>query len=626
MWTRRSGAMLASPDGAPARRSRPDDRRWLPLAVLGLGLVSIALLVGTDHLRQRSVIEGARRLQAMGEIRAAIAISHLWLEEYVSGDEVDVGSISAEAERALALAEALLGPAPADPRTRILEPLEDPGLRRRAAALQASLEEFRAIAGERREGYERRLPVGIGSALDVEYDRLFTLMLAQTEALETALEEQMESRQRRSRGIFLVLVSAWSAIIAFAAAGLWSWERHRRQAEAALDESRAQLLHSQKLEAVGRLAGGIAHDINNYLAAIRSQCELVRMKRPPGDRIGNKMEAVIRTVSKATTLIDRLLTFSRRQPAELEVLDLDQVISGIEKMMRPSLGERVRLHSRPAKDLWHVEVDLAHVEQVLVNLLVNARDAMPDGGEIVIATENRRLEPGGELPGGEREAVVVRVQDSGRGIPEEERDKIFEPFWSTKKKGAGGGLGLATVFSIVQQSGGRVEVASEVGRGTTFEVLLPRCRKSVTAGPSLASSLVRIGGRERILLVDDNEEFRDSVRELLEVLGYRVTAVADGEQALRVASEAEDPFELVLTDVIMPGISGPELVTELRRHRPLPAVFLSGHADDALVRHGVGPDEPQVLKHQFSATRLARQIREILDRQGEAGTGAPAEG
>ncbi len=595
---------------------------WVPIAVLAMGLVSVALLIGTDSLRQRTMLDDAERLQAAGEIEAAVAISHLWLEEYVSGDRVDPREISAGLERALDLTAAMLGER-VDRRLEI--PAGEGALRRRAAELQASLEEFRALAAERQVGYDLGLEVGIGSDLDVEYDGIFVELLADIRTLEAALEDRLMRGQRGSRRIFLAIVAGWSLIVVFAAAGLWSRERHRRRAEEALSESREGLQESHRLEAMGRLAGGLAHDINNYLAAIRAQCEIVRMKRPAGDPIGRKMDSAIRTVHKASSLLDRLLAFSRQQPVELEVIDLNRVVEGLKTMVRPSLGENIRLSSRLAGDLWNVEVDLAQIEQVLVNLLVNARDAMPDGGEIVIETANRRRPASagsrsGPLSGspasGASELVRLAVTDTGRGIPTEVRDKIFEPFWTTKERGAGGGLGLATVYGIVRQSGGTIEVESAVGRGTTFEILLPRCRKAVSATAKPLSSVVTLGGSERILLADDNRDYRQSTGELLEALGYRVTAVADGEEALATFSAAPGDFELVLSDVAMPRMGGLELAARLA-DSGVPVILMSGHSDEAMDRLGIGPDEVHFSKKHFSATGLARQIREALDRRRE---------
>jgi signal transduction histidine kinase len=592
----------------------------VPLAVLALGLVSVALLIGSDSLRQRTVLDAAERLQATGEIEAGGAISHLWLEEYVSGDRVQPGEIETGIERALELVEAMLGePSAADPRLEI--PPAEGVLRRRAAELRASIEEFRALAAERQLGYDRGLSVGVGSDLDVEYDRIFVEFLAAASSLKAALEDHLQRRQQSSRLVFLAIVAAWSLIVVFAAAGLWSYERQRRQAEEAFSRSREELMESQRLEAMGRLAGGLAHDINNYLAAIRAQCEVVRMKRPAGDRIARKMDSAIRTVHKASSLLDRLLAFSRQQPVELEVVDLNRVVEGLEKMVRPSLGEDVRITTRLASDLWNVEVDLAQIEQVLVNLLVNARDAMPEGGTIRIETTNL-MRPGGARDRSgtrpdaavarEEECVRVAVTDTGRGIPPEVRDKIFEPFWTTKERGVGGGLGLATVYGIVRQSGGSIEVESEVGRGTTFEIFLPRCEKPASASVPPLSSVVTLGGSERILLVDDNQEYRQSTGALLEALGYRVTAAADGEEALATFNAAPGGFDLVLSDVGMPRMGGRELARRLRESG-VPVILMSGHSEEAMDRLGIGPDEVHFSKRHFSATSLARQIRDALD-------------
>jgi signal transduction histidine kinase len=596
----------------PLRRAGvPDERAWVPWAVLGVGLVSVALLIGSDAVQRRSSLRHLQVIQALAEVQTSVSLAHLWLEEYVSGDEIDGGEIFGRIRRARVLVEAMLGTAGGD-LERIAIPPREGALLDQATRLLASIDEFEAIASERRQGFERQLPVGIGSALDVEYDRVFDRVLAQAGELGSGYGELMSRQRRRGRLIFLVIVSAWSAIVAVAATGLRNREQHRRRAEEALEHSREQLLRSQKLEALGRLAGGLAHDINNYLAAIRGHCELVRMKHHDGERLERKMDSVIRTVGRATTLLDRLLVFSRRQPMELEVVRLDRVIDGLAKMMQPSLGEDVRLTTGAAADLWNVEVDLAQIEQVLVNLLVNARDAMPTGGRIEVAAGNRSADGA--------EQVVVTVGDTGRGIPAADLDHIFEPFWSTKDKSRGGGLGLATAFAVVQQHGGSLEVASEVGRGTTFEIRLPRCRRPETLLPDDAATVEdALGGDERILLVDDNPDFRDSTRALLEALGYRVAAVGDGESAL-AAVDADGLPDLVLCDVVMPGMSGPELVEKIRERGAVEVIFVSGHPAEVAARYGLDPETAHLVKKQIAVTALAHEIRKVLD--GSAGGGS----
>ena len=453
------------------------DRGRLPMAVAVIGLLSIAMLLGTDRFRQRSILRDNAHLKAVQEIQRDVAISHLWLEEHVSGDEVAVGEISGRLDRSLRLVGVMLGSEPADPKGAT-EALRDPELAKLTAELERQIREFKRLSDLRIKGFESALAVGIGSALDIEYDAVFAQVLAQAQALEGRLEGRRVRNRERSGLLFAAILLSWGALIAVAAIGLWSRERHRRRAEAALLESEAQLRQAQKLEAVGRVAGGLAHDINNYLAAIRGHCELVRRKRSAEDRIGHKMDAVIGTVDKATSLIDRLLAFSQKQPVELERVALNQVVLSLEKMLRPSLGADVEVEMVLADDLWSVTADLSQIEQVVVNLMINARDAMPEGGRIVLETSNLALPTGGQPTETAarlgRQQVMLAVRDSGCGIAPEAIDKIFDPFWTTKDKASHSGLGLATVYGIVRQSGGRIQVTSEAGEGTTFRIFLPR--------------------------------------------------------------------------------------------------------------------------------------------------------
>lgn len=289
-------------------------------------------------------------------------------------------------------------------------PIHESDLRQQAIRLKSSIERFHAIDEERQRGFLIGSEVGIGSELDDEYDRVFDELMATAEDLETALEARLIHQQERSQVIFLTIVAVWSLIIVAAAGGLWTRERHLRRAEEALRRSHEQLTQSQRLEAMGRVAGGLAHDINNYLAAIRGHCEIVRMKRPDDERIARKMDSAIRTVHKASALLDRLLAFSRQQPVKLEVINLNRVIEGMEKMIRSSLGTEIRVEARLAEDLWSVEVDLVQTEQILINLLVNARDAMSQGGEVVIETGNVRVPSvaGRSHPGDMGAAVDLR--------------------------------------------------------------------------------------------------------------------------------------------------------------------------------------------------------------------------
>ena len=289
----------------------------------------------------------------------------------------------------------------------------------------------------------------------------------------------------------------------------------------------------QKMDAVGRLAGGITHDINNYLAAIATNCELVQMRAEPGGPVAAKMETVLGVVSKASSLIDRLLAFSRQQPVEAQVVNLNRLIDDPEKMIVRSIGEDTRLESRLEPDLWNTEIDPAQLEQVVLNLLVNARQAMPSGGVVTIETANIELaESYGANDALVRagEYVMLAVSDDGPGIPAENLDRIFEPFFTTKDRSSNNGLGLATIYGIVNQNGGHVRVQSELGQGATFKIYLPRVQAEESAQAEAWRAPVETAeGTECILLVEDNDDFRRSAEALLEGLGYRVIAAASGK-------------------------------------------------------------------------------------------------
>ena len=599
--------MSESPAHSPAR-GPAGERPWLPVAVLVLGLTSIAVLVGTDQLRLRTLRADVALRQAVARVEVDVALAHLWLEEYVSGDRIGNEEIDPRLERSRQLATALGG----GNTTSELPALGDPELRRRASELAAWLQAFQDLSDQRRQGYERGEEVGIGSAMDVRCDAVFAEVLSQTQQLGSALATFQEQRQQRSYRVFLAIMSIWGAVVALAAAGLWNRERHRHRAESELAASQAQLLQAQKIEAVGRLAGGLAHDLNNYLAAIRGHCELVGMQADPEGRTASRMEAVIRLVGKAAALIERLQTFSHPQPAQPQVLRLGPLVASILKLLTPSLGETIRVESELPADLWPVKVDPGQLEQVLVNLLVNARDAMPAGGEIRIRAGNLPAEHSGA------DHVELAVSDTGCGIPPELHDRIFEPLLTTKDRQGHSGLGLAIVYSILRQHGGRVDVESEVGRGSTFHLLLPRSHEPLTgeaaelAGAS--SGNPHPGGSEHLLLVDDNPDFRESTRGLLQALGYQVTTAGNGEEALAACTAAGHRFDLVLTDVVMPGLGGPELVEQIRRQRPeVRAIYISGHSEQILDRHGVERGAVQLPKNLLSADLLARTVRQLLD-------------
>jgi len=397
----------------------------------------------------------------------------------------------------------------------------------------------------------------------------------------------------------------------------------RVQAEQVLRDTEAQLYQSQKMEAIGRLAGGIAHDFNNMLAAILGYSEILLWRRDLDDTGRSQLEEIRTAANRAATLTRQLLAFSRRQVVVPKQLDLNETVTGVHGMLRRLIGEDIELITVPSPRTAPVLADPSQVEQVLINLVVNARDAMPEGGKLTIEIQNVELDETYANEHAEVTAgpyVLLAVSDSGQGMTRETLAHVFEPFFTTKDAGSGTGLGLATVYGIVKQSGGHVWVYSEVGRGSTFKIYLPRSASAPRANPNAESLPMLPRGIETILLAEDEAVVRAVARQILEMSGYTVLEAIHGVDALRVSSEHDGPIHLLLTDVVMPQMNGRELVQALASVRPETRVlFMSGYTDDAIVRHGVLSAEVSFIQKPFAAVSLARKVREVLDGQLDKG-------
>ncbi len=375
-----------------------------------------------------------------------------------------------------------------------------------------------------------------------------------------------------------------------------------------------ELLQSQKMEAVGRLAGGVAHDFNNILGVITGYADLLARELRSDERQAKRAAQIQKAAERAASLTRQLLAFSRKQVLEAKVLDLGAVVSDMEKMLRRLIGEDLQLEIACDPDLGLVKTDPSQLEQVVMNLVVNARDAMPRGGQLSIASHELDLDEAEarplELAPGRY--VALRVRDTGCGMDAETQKRIFEPFFTTKPTGTGTGLGLSTVYGIVKQSGGAVRVQSAPGRGATFEVLLPRVDER--AEPVRAVAPPSTGHGETILLVEDEPALRELASELLLSCRYRVLAAATGRDALDVARVCGGRIDLVITDVVMPGMSGCDLARRLREaHGALRVLYISGYLDDAVTRNGIDDPKAEVLFKPFSMTQLARRVREALE-------------
>jgi len=373
----------------------------------------------------------------------------------------------------------------------------------------------------------------------------------------------------------------------------------------------SQLIHAQRMQAIGKLAGGVAHDFNNLTTVVLGYSQGLLEQLPPQHAHREPIAEIHAAAERAASLTRQLLAYSRKQMLNPRTFDLNEVITGINAMLKRLIGENIGLSQILARDLWKVNADPSQMEQVVVNLVVNARDAMPGGGRITIETtnitltdEHTRSHPS-VAPGPH---VMLAVTDTGHGMDARTRERIFEPFFTTKEVGKGTGLGLSTIHGIVSQSCGHIRVDSEPGKGSTFRIYLPRA-----GAPDAVEPADRRGG-ETVLLAEDEDGVRRFARSSLLSLGYTVIDAADADDAMRLAREFRAPIDLLVTDVIMPGMDGPSLYERLHRHRPgLKVLYISGYAENAIVQHGVLDAGVAFLPKPFSAANLGRVVREVLD-------------
>jgi signal transduction histidine kinase len=391
----------------------------------------------------------------------------------------------------------------------------------------------------------------------------------------------------------------------------------RRRVEAELRDREEQLRQSQKMQAIGRLAGGVAHDFNNLLTVITGYCDLLARQAGPDDLRSRELREIRKAADRAAALTRQLLAFSRKQVISPRLLDLNAVVTGMEKMLRRLIGEDVELRTVLTPGLPPIKADEGQLEQVIMNLAINARDAMPQGGRLLVETalvhldELRHLLPGNEFTPGEDARLCI--SDNGVGMTAEVKAHLFEPFFTTKPQGQGTGLGLATCYGIIQQAGGHVLIYSEQGHGTTVKIYLPAFpAEVVTAAPTPVGDQLP-AGEGTILVVEDEDALRELAACVLRDCGYRVVVAANGEEGVAKAQAHRAELDLIVTDVIMPKMGGQEMITRLQ---PLPArtkvLFTSGYTDDALAEHGVLGPEIAFMEKPFSPARLAQKVRELL--------------
>jgi PAS domain S-box-containing protein len=381
-----------------------------------------------------------------------------------------------------------------------------------------------------------------------------------------------------------------------------------------------QFRQAQKMEAVGRLAGGLAHDFNNLLMVISGYTEVMLEALDTAHPLHTKARAIQQASDRATTLTRQLLAFSRKQLLELKIVDVNAIVEDMERLLRPLIGENIELSTNLAADSSHTRADAGQLEQVLMNLVVNAKDAMPSGGHIAIETQN--IIVGDSCGSGKSfirpgNYVMISVSDDGHGMDKDTQSRIFEPFFTTKEKGKGTGLGLSTVYGIVKQSDGYLMVESELGSGTTFIIYLPQIDGAAETRDDAPSRKEALCGSETVLLVEDEESVRQLVKDTLERKGYRVLEAENGEAGLAIAAQHHPQIDLVITDVVMPQLGGRELAQRLRASRPeVKVLYLSGYTEDAIVGEGTGEGTMEsgksFLQKPFTLQSLARKVREVL--------------
>lgn len=391
----------------------------------------------------------------------------------------------------------------------------------------------------------------------------------------------------------------------------------RKRAEEEMMSLQEQLRQSQKMEAIGRLAGGIAHDFNNLLTVIKGYSQLSLIELKEDTPLKGNVEQIHRATDKAAELVRQLLAFSRRQILEMKVLDLNAILRNLHNLLRRLIGEDIELLTVLSNDLGRVRTDPGWIEQAIMNLVVNARDAMASGGKLTIETGNVDLDEaytGSHLIVKPGHYVMLSISDTGMGMTPEVMERLFEPFFSTKEKEKGTGLGLSTVYGIVKQSGGDIWVYSEPGKGATFKIFLPRVDEPLDGLRENVSGDELLRGKETILLVEDEDDVRKLAVLILERQGYRVLSARNGDEALRLCDQHKDPIHLMLTDVVMPGMNGRELAKRLESFHPEAKVlYMSGYTDRAIVTHGVLVEGVHYLQKPFTVDALAKKVREVLD-------------
>ena len=646
-------------------------QKWhrMPTAVFLIGAFSISLLLWVNRISDRQQMN-ILVVGAFMEAQINVASGHLWLEEALSGDTTADEALAA-IDQAIHLVDLAINGGKSEHGLTLI-PLEDPALRSRLDALKAMIQQFKVLARER---LGNTAVAGVGSLRDQQFDALFKDILAKASALEHSLQESSAKDRVKTGRIFLGMLLAWAFIIAAATAGLWNHERRRKGAEAELLHAHEQLLaqaeeltahrerlaelvemrtseltaangllreemtqrknlesqliQSQKMEGIGQLAGGVAHDFNNILTAIIGYGNLAGMRLTNDEKSMQYLEQILAAADRAAHLTHGLLAFSRKQIMTLQPASLNSIVRNVQKMLRRLISEEIELQTRLSEEDLVVMADCGQIDQVIINLATNARDAMPDGGSLIIETSRFEMTEAychSHRFGAVGEYALLSVSDSGQGIDEATQARIFEPFFTTKEVGKGTGLGLSIVYGIIKQHNGFITLYSEPGNGTTFKIYLLLAEGKAAPKRLIEGMETVTGGDETVLVVEDNAEVRELTRLLLEQNGYRVIEAADGQDAVARFDAHRDEIKLVIMDVVLPKMNGKETFTKMQSIRPdVVALFTSGYTAEVIHKKGVLMEEISFISKPVAPQLLLRKVREQLDAQAP-GHGDTAKG
>lgn len=586
---------------------------------LGTGIVVIAMLSGMVYVfltGTRLMAIHAPLVHAIEEIKLEATTAHLWFEEIISGDrEQPIEEVWAHIDEARWYARAMLEGG--EHTELIVPPLQDPELKRQIKGVLVKLDAFQNVAEQRLEAESE---AGPGSGFDQAFDAIFATFIAQADSVEATINETVIADQESFRRVQVLLVGAFIVLIAFLGWLFYRYSTERWRAEAERENALLELAQTRKMEAVGLLAGGVAHDFNNLLTSIGGYVELALEQVPEDQPLHRDLTEVQKAADRATQLTRQLLLFSRTQPIQLAPVDINQNVGELGAMLDRIIGEDIDMQVELANDIWPIQADSGSIDQVIMNLALNSREAMPDGGRLRIQTENTtltRADIQGHPAAREGKFVCLSIRDTGIGMHAEIQDHIFDPFFTTKGPTEGTGLGLSVVHGIVQHHEGWIDVSSTPNQGTTFRIFLPADGAGQeVADVSKQAPTQASGEKKLVLLVEDDQGLRNFAWNALTRADYKVFPAATVAEALALLKRHARELDLVFCDVILPDGSGIELAEKVRTIYPdVPLLLTSGYPEDLSGWDRIRDKRLPFIQKPYSVADLLSIVADVVSKK-----------